>query len=449
VNTPLRILCSAGALALAAFAPPQADEQADLVRMLDGKEHRGRVVFEDAERVVLRRGSRELELSRHEVEEVQSLERSQASVLAHALVIPKGSLRDLADMARLCEARGLPGLGALINYKILLLDPEDQGAHERLGHRKRSKQWTAPLDGRWYRWRELLELRRDWNEAWELETTHYRLRCNLPLADAIDATLDLERFYLFFHEALGSPLDLRGAAAPLEVHLHGDEKSYIEIGDGRLGWYDTAARTVKVDGSRGRARKLLLHEATHQLLEVGKNGLIDAGSVVPAWAGEGLAEYLAESLTGDPGEAQFQLGRVSNLNVYAHAHAEEPETLDNLLSLTRSDFLTPKRAELRYAQAYTLVHFCMEGAEGRYRDLFLDYLRKTRGAGLVLELQGLRGRGSRVLRAGLAGPRDPACGRALKRELRRGTVPPCLARSPSCASFSRPIPRPTSRSRRS
>ena len=378
MTASLRNLLSVSALLLAAFAPTLSEDQEDVVQMLDGKEHRGRVVFEDEERLVMRRGSREFELAQADIEEVQSLERSQAFLLNHALVIPEKSIRDLSDLARLCEARGLPGMGSLYNYKILLTDPDDEAAHERLDHRKRSKQWTGPLDGKWHRWHELIELRRDWNKAWEFETTHYSLRCNLDLDTAVDAALDLERFYLFFHEVLGSPLDLRGVASPLDVHLHGDSKSYIEVGDGRLGWYDTVSRTVKVDGSRGRPRNALLHEATHQLLEVGKNGLIDAGSVVPAWVGEGLAEYLAMSLVGNPGEAQFKAGRLANAHVYAHANAEEPESLDNILALSTSDFLTPKRAALRYAQSYTLVHFCMHGANERYRVDFLDYVRTTR-----------------------------------------------------------------------
>ncbi len=378
MNFPLSLVLATSLLLPGLRLPTAGPAQEDVVRLIDGEQESGRVVFEDDARVVLRKGSRNVEIGRHEIETVESLERSQAFIFEHALVIPKKSARDLADVARLCEARGLPGLGSLFDYKILLLDPEDEAAHERLGHRKRSKSWTGQLDGRWHRWHELVELRRDWNRAWEFETTHYSLRTNFKLEDAVNAALDLERFFLFFHKILGSALDLRIAQSPLDVHLYGDSNSYIEPGDGRLGWYDSDSQTVKVDGSQRRPRVTLLHEAVHQLLEVGPNGVIDSGSHAPAWVDEGLAVYLSLSAVGDPGRAQFEAGRHSTTHLYAHASAEDPESLDNILALSHSDFWTPKRADLRYAQSYSLVHFCLHGENGRYRSDFLDYVRMTR-----------------------------------------------------------------------
>ena len=46
-------------------------------------------------------------------------------------------------------------------------------------------------------------------------------------------------------------------------------------------------------------------------------------------------------------------------------------------ALTSEDFMLRTKAPQQYAQAYTLVHFCMHGEGGRYRSGFLDYLRSA------------------------------------------------------------------------
>ncbi|MFT5287352.1 MAG: hypothetical protein ACI8TQ_003537, partial [Planctomycetota bacterium] len=218
-------------------------EEPDSVMLKNGGEKTGRIIFEDEEHLVLRQGSHELEIDRAKIESVESLERSLAYLLKHHLVVKDSDVRSLADSSKLAKERGLPGIADLFNLMVLLADPENEKAHEALGHRRRSREWTAQLDGKWYLWRELIELRRDWNYAWQFETAHYSLRTNLPLKEAIQSLLDLESYYLFFHETLGSPIGMRGVAKPLKVNIFGDEKSYVQLGDNRPGWYDTNSRT--------------------------------------------------------------------------------------------------------------------------------------------------------------------------------------------------------------
>jgi hypothetical protein len=43
--------------------------------------------------------------------------------------------------------------------------------------------------------------------------------------------------------------------------------------------------------------------------------------------------------------------------------------------MATGDFGVDNKSDLKYAQAYTLVHFCLEGEGQRYRDRFFDFLR--------------------------------------------------------------------------
>ena len=349
----------------------------DSVVLTTGVEKAGRVVFENDELVILRQGSHDLKIKRGKIESVRSLERSLFYLLQHLVVVEPDDLLSLSDSAQLAEERELPGLASLVNLEILLADPLNEVAHEALGHRRRSSAWTAQLNGKWHLWRELLEMRREWNSAWQFETVHYSMRTNLPLKSAVQSLLDLESFYLFFHQTIGTSIESRNTVKPLAVHLHGDEQSYVQLGDNRPGWYDVNSFTVKVDGTSDYPRRSLFHEAVHQLLEVKSNGLISANSRIPAWLGEGLAEYLAYSAYGEPGRVTFEAGRLANGHLYTHSEGDDPETLDSLLALGVADFLSTQRAALRYSQSYTLVHYCLHGEHGRFRDAFLQYCRQA------------------------------------------------------------------------
>lgn len=358
-------------LLLLLLAPlPTQDE----VTLHSGKKLEGRVLFEDASRVVMLQGSREVELDALDVASVNSIENSLATVLEHLRIVPADNVSALLDLARVCDARGLPREAALVRMRVLLADPENVAAHEALDHRKRGADWTGPLDGKWFPWNELLARRRDWNAAWELETTHYRIRTNLALDAAIDAALDLERFYLFFFDTIGDRLGRRFVLDPMNAYVHGDSHSYIELA-GRAAWYDVDQRRLNVNGTTAFMRFALFHEAVHQLLDVSEKGSRSNDASLPAWLSEGLAEYLARCSFGPAGRAEFREGQLATMHVYLHARSPQPIGLTRFLALEYSDFLASEDAPLLYAQAYTLVHMCLHAEGGRYRQGFLDFLR--------------------------------------------------------------------------
>lgn len=360
------------ALALAPLAPSDAEPLPDVVRKRNGNELEGRVLVHNYDGVVLRQGSREVEIPADEVKSVETLETRLQSVLDHMRVIGDGDVQAFTDLAMVSSALGLPRMADLLHRRVLTLDATREAAHDALDHRRRDESWTVRHDGKWWRWEERLERSGLWNRAWEFDTPHYRLRTNLRLGDAVDAALDLERFYLFFHGTLGSELGIHHVRDPLRVHLHADPGSFPPIGHGRRAYYDR--ERVVVDASNRDSRHALLHEATHQLLEQSATGRRGSGLLMPAWLSEGLAEYFSLSAEGAPGKAAFRTGKTAPMHAYLHAKTEEPLGLTRLLALEPGDFLASEDAALLYAQSWTLVHLCLHDVDDRYREGFLAFL---------------------------------------------------------------------------
>lgn len=379
-GAPRRATLAAALLAL--LAPAAGAEggapPADTLRLASGEVLTGRVVARGPGAVTLRDGAREVQVPVASVAAIDALEDRLGRVLDQLLVVPQDDADGLFDVVRVAHAGGLYGEAELVCLRILLADPDNVPAHEALGHRRApGGGYLVPAGTRWLRLEERVQEARDWNRAWELETTHYRARTNLPLGEAIDALLDLERLYLFFYGSLGRELSLRHQEDRLAAHLHGDPSSFPAIGHGRRAYYDVGARRLVVDATSALMRPALLHEGVHQILHVAPAGRRTSESAVPAWLSEGLAEYVANSADGPSGSARFRSGSSANLHAYGHAYASEPVGLTRLLALESGDFLASSDAQLYYAQSWTLVHLCLEGEGGKLRPGFLQFVSEA------------------------------------------------------------------------
>ncbi len=359
-------------LTCAVLAAPGGEE--DLVRLKDGRELRGRVVFEDEATVVLRRGSRDTELRLAEVHGIESLTRALGALLDNTARSRPWDVADNELLAEQAQESGLAGEAEVLWWRVLAKEPENERAHRSLGHRKRGSGWSVPLGSRSVSAEKRLDLARDWGSAWELETLHYRLRTNLALEQALDLALGLERYYRSFYGCFARELRLFDVLSPMQIAVHADAASYPEHG-AELGHYDAADDTVHVDFSGGMYWETLVHEMTHQLLydtavrERGNSGEL------PAWLDEGLAEYVAGSVTGMPATLAFEAGRPIERHFQVHARAEKPLSFSRVLNLSPGDFSASSDRELKYAQAYTLVHFALHGQDERYRGGFVRFLR--------------------------------------------------------------------------
>lgn len=377
-----------------------AGDEGDRVVLQNGKTLLGRVLFEGEARIVLRQGTRDVELDPGTVASVRSRRRALEGLLQEA-----PGAHDVAALGRLAEqadAAGLAGEAAAFWWRLLELDPGHAPAHEALGHRKRGASWGVPVGTRVVGLETRRELAQDWGSAWELASFHYRLRSNLPLGTSLDVLFDLERLYLALDRLLGHELELADVCRPMGVCLHADAASYPESA-GEAGRYLPEVDEVHLDASRGFSFATLAHELTHQWLYDTAFREQKREGEVPSWLDEGLAEYVAASVAAWP-ELRFEPGRAHPLHFRTHARAKDPHDLTRVLSFSTGDYYASSDRDLKYAQSYTLVHYLLHGREGgelRWRAGFLEFLRAVqRGKGSSTDLKRCLGTDWRTLEAG-------------------------------------------------
>jgi hypothetical protein len=359
----------------------------DVVVLKSGKTLRGRILFDDGVRLVLRqeRGG-DAELEHAEIERAESRRANLDALLDNAARADLSAPDELELLAAQAEESGLPGEAQVFWWHLLLADRDHEDANRALGHVKRGGGWRLRLGGRTLDRDKRFALANDWGSAWELESLHYRLRSNLPLADVLTLLLDLERLYAAFHELIGAELGLYDVTQPMGVNLHADSASYPERAR-EFGHYEPDTDLVSVDASRTAVWPLLAHEATHQLLHVTAFREKNEHGEIPPWLNEGLAEYVAASAVRAPRFA-FEAGRPAMHHFATHAGAKKPLDLTRVLALSSGDYAASSDRDLKYAQSYTLVHFLLHGREGRYRPGFFAYLREVyRGKGSVTDLK--------------------------------------------------------------
>lgn len=355
----------------------------DYVELRNGTKLAGRVVYEDESRVVLREGSKLREIERGEVKNVVSRASKSREAMRRWHDRKADDPNALLDIVRYCLRMDLEDDARVFARAALIENPADEAAHEALGHQKRPEGWAERVGARWVVCEELDGVHSSWKTAWELASSHYELRSNLDVATAIGALLDLECFYGSFFEVFGRELSLHEVIRPMLAQIHGAGDSFPAALVGRIAYYDASLATVIVDASKGLERGLLIHEATHQILRATADGTRGTTSDIPAWLDEGLAEYMRACMTGPPGRLRFDAKLRIDDHFKQHAAAKEPFDLARLLTFDTGEFHTASRSDLRYAQAYTLVQYCLHGDGGKHRARFFDFVRgayKSKGS---------------------------------------------------------------------
>ncbi len=347
----------------------------DYVELRNGSRLAGRVVYEDETRVMLREGSRLREIDRRDVKSVVSRAANAREALGRWLDLKPKDPHALLDIVRFCERMDLTEDACAFARAALVANPADADAHETLGHERRSDGWAERVGTRWVPCEELESLRANWKTAWELASSHYRLRTNLDMATAIGAVLDLECFYRSFFDRFGRELTLHEVLAPMDAQVHATRESYPIALVNRIAYYDPSLATVIVDASNGLERGMLIHEATHQILRSTVDRTRGVSSDIPAWLDEGLAEYMRACMTGPSGRLRFDDKLVLEAHFKEQANAKDPYDLARLLTFDTGEFHTESKSDLRYAQAYTLVQFCLHGEGGQHRGHFFDFVR--------------------------------------------------------------------------
>jgi len=366
--------------ALLSFTPaPQRTEgiDSDRVVLKSGKELVGHVVFEDEERLVLRRGTKDREIEQGKIDEVESRARAIRTLVEEMVQFDPWRPSDNEQLALRASELGLDPEARVLWWRVLAHEPDNVAAHEALGHKKAGKSWRILHAGRRVRMDKVRDIATDFGKAWEFSTSHFDLRSNLPLEQVLDLAIDLERLYVGFYGLFGKELELYETEDRMMVQVHADSASFPERA-GEDGYFVGQTNLLTVNASRGLSMHLIAHEATHQLIF---NTAVEERrykGAIPSWANEGIAEYVASMAGGShPGRLTLNAEQLRRDAFQRQASARKPLSLSRVLNLGDSDFNASTNRELKYAQVYTLVHFCLHGEDERYRDMFLSFMRSA------------------------------------------------------------------------
>jgi hypothetical protein len=358
-------------------APAPGDDFKDEVHLTSGKVRKGLVVYENDNVVILRVGSKETKYSKLDVEKVVSRTRGLARVLGLLEGTAPNDAQALLNVAAEADDAGLEGEAELIRLQALIADPDNEEAHLALGHKSNSKGWRYKVGSKWKSFDDWREHTGKWKERYEFRTSHFDIETDLRLDLAVVAALDLERAYRAFYDLLREELELKDIGERMKAQIHADDKSYPEPGDGRYGYFSPSDLMFFVLGTTGDVQSTITHEICHQILYYATKRTKGARGSIPAWVDEGLAQYMQLGARRGLNGVLIETGAPAIGTFLAHATADKPYDLNRMLTMQSSDFAGGTDTGLKYAQAYTLVHFMLHGSNGKYRDGFFSFLRSA------------------------------------------------------------------------
>lgn len=364
-------------LALVAALPAADFEQDDTVFLADGKTRKGRVIYEDATKLILLKGSKRTEIPLDEVTDVDAVSRHLTSLLqrlADGGPLPQQSANELVELARFAEQGRLPGEAELLRYAALLVDPENELALEDLDGRVRKDEPQVKVGRDWIPTAELAEPREEWKDRWQFATTHYTIQSNQGLPAVIAAAFDAERFYQDFYAFFGRPLGIVEPVEQMMLRLHADEASFPEPGDGRRGFFDPEDRSVAVDARGPGWGERMVHELTRQLFYMTSEFSRSARGRVPRWLQEGFGVAFSAGRSGEPGLAEHDPLALAPDAIRLHAGARDTYDLDRVIVFTYEDYEAQDQQALKYAQSYTLLHTCLVAGNGELRTPLMNFL---------------------------------------------------------------------------
>jgi len=266
---------------------------------------------------------------------------------------------------------------------------------------------------RWLPAAEADALHHDWSKAWEIDTEHFHIQTNVPLSEAIAFARLLEDFReLFFAlmaDVIGDDLPLAQRFRNPKLTPKTTQKSHWVayfstkdefvshlspiLGEGiqeSLGVYLTPKEAkprglqpmsyfFRDPNGQLQETETLYHEVSHQLLfESAARGNMDQ-NVGNFWVFEGLGTYFETVAPQADGSIQFGglIGPRIGVARWRLVERKEYIPLEKLVALSREVFSLQGDVPLRYAEAMALTVFFMQAEGGRYRDSFLEYVKKA------------------------------------------------------------------------
>ena len=222
-----------------------------------------------------------------------------------------------------------------------------------------------------------------WEQTHVEETVHYRVLTDISQVKGRAYAEELEVIREFYAEVFGVQRAIR--SRPATVLIFDTEEGFQAYADlttddrveSLLGYYlprydQLLLYEGRDDASGDETRRVLYHEAFHQFI----HPLIPD---LPYWVNEGLADYF--SATKIEGSRVVSRGgvlsaRLRDLRRYASEHGR-PLSPSGLMRETPSEFYSGQ-VEVKYAQAWSMVHFFLQTKEADYRERFVRYLTTLR-----------------------------------------------------------------------
>jgi hypothetical protein len=255
------------------------------------------------------------------------------------------------------------------------------------------------------------EMRRDWSRAWQIKTApHFDIRTNVPLAEAIAFGRRLESlhdlFFSVFADVIGRdqlPLARRyknpstkdePARKKYQVWYFASKDDYLDQvrprqGPGveaSLGLYIPPKEARRGDSPRsyfyrdpnGQIEDVatLYHEASHQLLFESAGPTKYDQNVGNFWVWEALGTYFETLVPQADGSLQIGAPIGPRMAHARHLYVDRRQyaPIGSLVALSKNRFNDERDVYLHYAESMALAVFLIDGAEGRYRQGFLDYV---------------------------------------------------------------------------
>ena len=373
--------------------------------------------------------------------------------------------RDLYILARKTLRAGLPSLGYRFIQDVLRINPDHIKARAILGQRKfqdplrvddspYAGEWVSPYEaamrgGRkphilheqfgwiprahliryeeglrpwrsgWHSRAKDEEIRRDFRNAWQVESEHFLVKTNVSLEEGVILSRRLEIFYEWLQQVLAGFFDtpavlrkrferaaVRGgrgsrAQTPMEIWYFATREEYqrrirskVPPGIETNGLYwQPDRRCYFYKNLEHEGLDTLLHEATHQILDIPtRQARVTAARTLSRmtgkprqewilggqsnfWVIEGLACYF-ESF--DVQDGVISVGRPDHVRIVAAQYRLLRDNfyipLETFCRLGKDQFQQHPNVRQLYSQASGVAHFLMHYDDGRYRDDLVELL---------------------------------------------------------------------------
>ena len=274
--------------------------------------------------------------------------------------------------------------------------------HERFGwlptaHVERYENGDRFFRNRWRTAQQEENLRRQWENAWQIETDNYLLKTNVGLEEGVALAKKLEVFHDWFQRAypafFNTPAQLKvlfGAAArprrakrkPFVIHYYRSKQEYVRrlisknpqiaISNGIYA-PDERVSHFFVDPNSD-IESTVYHEATHQILYELNPKPRRIADHEHFWIVEGFACYIESFRALETGVSIGDLDYVRFFfakDILINDAFFVP--LDQLASLSKNEYQAPSEISERYSQASGVVHFYMHYKDGVYHDALIDH----------------------------------------------------------------------------